>query len=72
MPSMRTIGHYRLLRQIGHGGMGVVYEAVDERLGRRVAVKLLADGRDDAARRRMTIPTMKHLAVLLADRLGGL
>lgn len=53
MPSMRTIGHYRLLRQIGHGGMGVVYEAVDERLGRRVAVKLLADGRDDAARRRM-------------------
>ena len=40
-PAQMIEGRYRIVRNIAEGGMATVYEAVDERLGRTVAIKVM-------------------------------
>jgi serine/threonine protein kinase len=63
----QTVSHYRIVGKLGVGGMGVVYDAEDQRLARRVALKFLPDelaGDPDATRRlkreAQTIALLNH------------
>jgi serine/threonine protein kinase len=65
-----TIGRYRIVGTIGQGGMGRLYLAVDPQLDRRVAIKLLKEGFDDAdmrerfMREARTIAQLRHINII--------
>src|SRR5713226_9613530 len=57
-----VLGHYRILEQIGAGGMGIVYRAHDEQLDRDVALKVLFAGMlaDESARKQFRKEALAH------------
>ena len=69
------IGRYRIERRVGAGGMGVVYEAYDDQLERRVAIKLLHPDLDERhairlRREALALAKLSHPNVVHAYEIG--
>ncbi len=57
-----TLGGYRILREFGRGGLGVVFEGYDQALGRPVAIKVLRSDRLEGDHRRQLAREARHAA----------
>jgi eukaryotic-like serine/threonine-protein kinase len=73
-----TLGRYRILEEIGAGGMGVVYRAHDERLDRDVAIKVLSSSQlaDAGSRKRLrkeavALSKLNHPGIATAHDFGS-
>jgi len=66
------IGRYQLLRELGSGGMGIVYEAHDPNLDRRVAIKLMLSALDESrlAREARALAKLAHPNVVSVHDVG--
>ncbi|NVB36339.1 serine/threonine protein kinase [Pseudenhygromyxa sp. WMMC2535] len=62
--ALASISRFRVIRVLGVGAMGVVYEAIDETLGRRVAVKLVSPATRSADRQRRLLREAQAMARL--------
>jgi len=77
LPEGAAIGKYALIRELGRGGMGVVFEAQDPDLGRRVALKVLKeDAADPTAaerlRREASIAAqLRHPGIIAVHEVGS-
>jgi serine/threonine protein kinase len=76
-PSLRTLGRYRIVGELGRGGMGIVYLALDPELGRLVALKALATrlvastlARTRFEREIKAIASLKHRGILPIYEVG--
>ncbi|MFD7509087.1 protein kinase, partial [Streptomyces sp. NPDC059853] len=72
-PGRLLSGRYRLISIVGRGGMGTVWEATDEILGRQVAVKelRLTNGIDDSERKRLITRTLREAKAIATIRSQG-
>jgi serine/threonine protein kinase len=76
MPERDSIGRYAVTGLLGEGGMGVVYSAYDERLGRPVAIKMIraavaqADARDRLRREARSAASVNHPAICQLYEIG--
>src|SRR5579864_3556213 len=74
----QRLSHYRIVEQIGAGGMGVVYRAHDEQLNRDVAIKVLPPGSlaDEYARKRfrneaLSLARLNHPNIATVHEFGS-
>ena len=63
------LGSYRILRVLGEGGMGIVFEAEDTTLGRHVAIKVLRSGEIDQPQRKRFLQEAQIVASLSSDHI---
>ena len=76
LPPGTMLGHFEILRELGRGGFGVVYQAKDRDMGRQVAVKLVRPGRiteeeGKVSREAEAIARLAHPNLITLHEVGG-